>query len=140
MAGALDTTTVRSNLPCVKAYEMNAQLDALGDATRRAIFERLAEGPLAVVDIARILPVSRPAVSQHLKVLKDARLVTDRAEGTRRIYQLDPQGLAAVRDYFDRFWTETLDAFRQAAEAAPTTNAGQPARTRKNPKREGRKK
>ena len=69
-----------------------------------------------MVDIASILPVSRPAVSQHLKVLKDAMLVTDRAEGTRRIYQVDSRGLAAVRRYFDRFWTDALDAFRQAAE------------------------
>ncbi len=122
------------------AYEGSAQLDALGDATRRAIFERLAEGPLAVVDIARILPVSRPAVSQHLKVLKDARLVTDRAEGTRRIYQVDPRGLAAVREYFDRFWTDALDAFRQAAEAELPTNVRRSAPPRKHPKREARKK
>jgi DNA-binding transcriptional ArsR family regulator len=92
------------------------QLDALGDPTRRAIFERLASGPLAVVEIARTLPVSRPAVSQHLKVLKDAGLVTDRAQGTRRLYAIDRAGVAAVRDYFDRFWDTALDAFRRAAE------------------------
>jgi DNA-binding transcriptional ArsR family regulator len=92
------------------------QLDALGDPTRRAIFERLSRGPLAVVEIARKLPVSRPAVSQHLKVLKDAGLVEDRAEGTRRVYAIDRAGLACVREYFDNFWDEALDAFRRAAE------------------------
>jgi DNA-binding transcriptional ArsR family regulator len=71
---------------------------------RRAIFERLADRPSAVGDLARELPVSRPAVSQHLKVLKDAGLVIDRAEGTRRIYQLDPAGVGALRAYLDRFW------------------------------------
>jgi DNA-binding transcriptional ArsR family regulator len=100
----------------VGAYQDGHRLDALGDPTRRAIFERLAAGPLAVVDIARTLPVSRPAVSQHLKVLKEAGLVSDRAEGTRRVYQLDPDGLSALRAYFDRFWTDALDAFRRAAE------------------------
>jgi DNA-binding transcriptional ArsR family regulator len=100
----------------VTAYQDGWRLDALGDPTRRAIFERLASGPLAVVDIARSLPVSRPAVSQHLKVLKAAGLVIDRAEGTRRVYQLDPRGLDALRAYFDRFWTDALDAFRRAAE------------------------
>ena len=97
-------------------YRGGEQLDALGDPTRRAIFERLARGPVAVVDIAKALPVSRPAVSQHLKVLKDAGLVTDRAEGTRRLYQLDPKGIAAIRSYFDRFWDGALDAFKRAAE------------------------
>ena len=92
------------------------RLDALGDPTRRAVFERLARGPLAVVDIARTLPVSRPAVSQHLKVLKEAGLVMDRAEGTRRVYQIDPEGVKALRAYFDRFWTDALEAFRDAAE------------------------
>ena len=75
-------------------------------------------GPLAVVDIAGSLPISRPAVSQHLRVLKDARLVVDHAEGTRRVYQIDQRGLAAVREYFDQFWAEALDAFRRAAEAS----------------------
>ena len=97
-------------------YRASFALDALGDATRRAVFERLAGGPLAVVDLAKTLPVSRPAVSQHLKVLKEAGLVTDRAVGTRRVYEIDQQGLAALRDYFDRFWTDALDAFKRAAE------------------------
>jgi DNA-binding transcriptional ArsR family regulator len=76
----------------------------------------LLQGPRAVGAWARGLPVSRPAVSQHLRVLKAARLVTDKAEGTRRIYQLDPEGFASLRDYFDRFWTEALDAFKREVE------------------------
>ncbi len=105
-------------------YQSSRQLDALGDPTRRAIFERLAKGPLAVVEIARNLPVSRPAVSQHLKVLKDAGLVADRAEGTRRVYAIDRAGLAAVREYFDRFWDKALDAFRRAAEETHRAEQG----------------
>ena len=89
---------------------------ALGDPTRRAVFERLGDGPAAVGAIADGLPVSRPAVSQHLKVLKEAGLVTDRQEGTRRIYRLDPAGIAGVRAYFDRFWTQALDAYKAAVE------------------------
>ena len=89
---------------------------ALGDPTRRAIFERLAERPSAVGELAEAFPVSRPAVSQHLKVLKDAGLVTDRQEGTRRIYQLDPTGIEAVRSYFDTFWQHALAAFKTAVE------------------------
>lgn len=91
-------------------------MDALGDPTRRAIFEQLSAGPRAVGEIAEQLPVSRPAVSQHLRVLKDAGLVAERREGTRRIYRLDPDGLAAVRDYFDRFWDAALAEFKAAAE------------------------
>jgi DNA-binding transcriptional ArsR family regulator len=91
-------------------------LTALGDPTRRAIFERLAEGPCAVGELAGELPVSRPAVSQHLKVLKDAGLVIDRAAGTRRIYQLDPDGVGALRAYLDRFWNQSLAAFKTAVE------------------------
>jgi DNA-binding transcriptional ArsR family regulator len=88
----------------------------LGDSTRRAIFERLASGPLAVGAIADELPVSRPAVSQHLKVLKDAGLVIDEAVGTRRVYRLDPDGLGALRTYFDQLWYQALDAFKRAVE------------------------
>ena len=91
-------------------------IDALGDPTRRAIFERLRSGPLAVVDIADELPVSRPAVSQHLRVLREAGLVTERREGTRRLYRIDPDGLGEVRDYFDDFWNEALAAFKATAE------------------------
>ena len=91
-------------------------LSALGDPTRRAIFERLAGGPRAVGELADELPVSRPAVSQHLKVLKDAGLVVDRPDGTRRLYQLDPTGIEAVRGYFDRLWTNALAAYKLAVE------------------------
>ena len=91
-------------------------LSALGDPTRRVIFERLADRPRAVGELARELPVSRPAVSQHLKVLKDAGLVTDRQAGTRRIYQLDPDGVGALRAYLDGFWNRALAAFKEVAE------------------------
>jgi DNA-binding transcriptional ArsR family regulator len=91
-------------------------MDALGDPTRRAIFERLGAGPRAVGELADELPVSRPAVSQHLKVLKDAGLVVDRKAGTRRLYQLDPQGVGALRAYFDTFWMQALTAFKDAVE------------------------
>jgi DNA-binding transcriptional ArsR family regulator len=91
-------------------------LTALGDPTRRAIFERLAERPRAVGELARELPVSRPAVSQHLKVLKEAGLVLDRPAGNRRIYQLDPEGVDALRAYLDQFWNRSLAAFKTAVE------------------------
>ena len=97
-------------------YRAGGALDALGDPTRRAVFERLSGGPMAVVELAKTLPVSRPAVSQHLKVLKDAGLVRDRAVGTRRLYEVDARGIEALRAYFDRFWTDALDAFKRAAE------------------------
>ena len=87
-------------------------LSVLADPTRREIFERLASGPKPVGEIARGLPVSRPAVSQHLKVLKDAGLVVDRAAGTRRIYGIDPAGLGAIRSWLDRFWTVALADFQ----------------------------
>jgi DNA-binding transcriptional ArsR family regulator len=93
-----------------------APLAALGDPTRRAIFERLGDGPCAVVELAGELPVSRPAVSQHLKVLKDAGLVIDHPAGNRRIYQLDPDGVAQLREYLDLFWQRSLAAFKRAAE------------------------
>ena len=89
---------------------------ALADPTRREVFDRLRDGGLAVGEIARGLPVSRPAVSQHLKVLKDAGLVADRAEGTRRIYHIDPNGLAAMRAWLDQFWDVALQAFAAEIE------------------------
>ena len=89
---------------------------ALADPTRRAVFERLAGGPRAVSELADGLPVSRPAVSQHLKVLKHAGLVFDRPSGTRRLYQLNPAAIQALREYFDRFWTRALDSFKDAVE------------------------
>ena len=97
------------------AYEV--AIGALGDPTRRAIFEQLRGGPRAVGEIAKQLPVSRPAVSQHLRVLKDAGLVTERRDGTRRLYRLDPDGLAELRGYFDRFWEAALADFKAAADA-----------------------
>src|SRR5262245_48500800 len=87
-------------------------LAALGDPTRRQIFERLKTGPRAVGELARGLPVSRPAVSQHLQVLKTAGLVSDHAQGTRRVYQIDPAGLGAVRQWLDQFWDRALAAFQ----------------------------
>jgi DNA-binding transcriptional ArsR family regulator len=89
---------------------------ALGDPTRRAIFQRVAERPRAVGELAGELPVSRPAVSQHLKVLKDAGLVVDRASGTRRIYAVDPDGVASLRAQLDRFWTQALATYKQVVE------------------------
>jgi DNA-binding transcriptional ArsR family regulator len=95
----------------------SAQLDALGDATRRAILTRLVkEGPLPVGELAREFPMSRPAISQHLRVLKRANLVTDRAEGARRLYAVNPEALAALRTYFERFWLEALAAFKRRVE------------------------
>jgi DNA-binding transcriptional ArsR family regulator len=98
----------------VKTYQNG--FDALGDPTRRAIFDRLRRGPSAVGELAGDFPVSRPAVSQHLRVLKDAGLVTDRRDGSRRLYQVDPGGLARMRDYLDSFWSEALSAYERAAE------------------------
>jgi DNA-binding transcriptional ArsR family regulator len=89
---------------------------ALGDPTRRAIFERLADRPRAVGELARELPVSRPAVSQHLKLLKDAGLVVDRRAGNRRIYQLNPDGVGALRADLDRYWIKSLAAYKAAVE------------------------
>jgi DNA-binding transcriptional ArsR family regulator len=90
---------------------------ALADPTRRSVFEQLRAGPRSVGELADGLPVSRPAVSQHLRVLKEAGLVTERRDGTRRLYRVDPNGVAAIRDYFDQFWTEALAAFKAAAES-----------------------
>ena len=92
------------------------KVQVLGDPTRLAIFERLGAGPLAVVDITRGLGVTRPAVSQHLKVLKDAGLVTVQKAGNRRLYRLDAVGVAGLRDYFQQFWSEALASFKQAVE------------------------
>jgi DNA-binding transcriptional ArsR family regulator len=91
-------------------------IEALGDPTRRAIFERLAQGSAAVGELAQVVPVTRSAVSQHLKILKGVGLVSDRAVGTRRVYTVDPEALAALREYFDAFWHQSLAAFARAAE------------------------
>lgn len=99
-------------------------LDALGDPTRRAVLERLVRGPLPVGSLAEGLPVSRPAVSQHLRVLREAGLVSDRQVGTRRIYAVDPAGIAAVREYWDQFWSHALDQYRALAESEAARQAG----------------
>jgi DNA-binding transcriptional ArsR family regulator len=91
-------------------------LEALGDGTRREIMERLRTGPRPVGELAAELPISRPAVSQHLRVLKEAGLVTERKEGTRRIYGVEPKTIADLRAYFDSFWEQALAGFKQAAE------------------------
>src|SRR5258708_2558930 len=96
-------------------YQASA-LATLADPTRRLLMERLRAGPRPVGELARGLPMSRPAVSQHLKILKGARLVTDRAEGTRRVYQIDPQGLGEIRRWLDQFWDASLAAFRDEVE------------------------
>jgi DNA-binding transcriptional ArsR family regulator len=100
--------------------DATAVLAALADPTRRQVFERLKNGPQPVGAIAQGLPVSRPAVSQHLAVLKSAGLVTNRAQGTRRVYQIDPHGLGAIRAWLDQFWDEALTAFKEEAERAET--------------------
>jgi DNA-binding transcriptional ArsR family regulator len=92
------------------------RLAALGDSTRRTIFERLAEGERSVGELAREIPVSRPAVSQHLKVLKTAGLVAERRDGTRRLYHVEPDGVAELKEYFEEFWSQALAAFKAAAE------------------------
>jgi DNA-binding transcriptional ArsR family regulator len=100
----------------VPTYQRPDGWEALGDPTRRAIVACLAERPRAVGELAAELPVSRPAVSQHLKVLKDAGLVTDRAVGTRRVYRLDPAGVGALRDQLETFWIRALDGYQDVAE------------------------
>ncbi|WP_444952021.1 ArsR/SmtB family transcription factor [Micromonospora ureilytica] len=107
---------VSSSLPFVATYQADDGWDALGDPTRRAIIACLAERPRAVGELAEVLPISRPAVSQHLRVLKDAGLVTDRAAGTRRVYRLNPAGVAALRDQLDTYWNRALTGFQDAAE------------------------
>jgi DNA-binding transcriptional ArsR family regulator len=99
-------------------------LGALGDPTRRTIFEHLSDHPSSVGELAERLPVSRPAVSQHLKVLKDAGLVVSQRDGNRQIYRLDPDGIAEMRDYLDRFWGSALLAFKKAAEPKKETSDG----------------
>jgi DNA-binding transcriptional ArsR family regulator len=112
----LDTTIcVRIRLPCVTAYQLDGW-SALGDPTRRAIFEQLVDGPCAVGKLASGMPISRPAVSQHLRVLKDAGLVIDRPVGNRRIYRVNAHGLAALRADLDRFWSSALAAYKDTVE------------------------
>jgi DNA-binding transcriptional ArsR family regulator len=99
-------------------------LAALADPTRRRVFERLKKGPRAVSEVARGLPVSRPAVSQHLKALKEAGLVADRPEGTRRVYFIDPQGLGELRRWLDQFWDDALAAFQAEVERGASVEKG----------------
>jgi DNA-binding transcriptional ArsR family regulator len=106
------------------AYE--STLRALADPTRRAVFERLRDGPASVGAIAAGLPVSRPAVSQHLKALKSAGLVVDRSEGARRVYYIDPDGLGELRRWLDQFWSEALEAFKNEAEKSTTRGRNEP--------------
>jgi DNA-binding transcriptional ArsR family regulator len=100
----------------------DAGLGLLGDPTRRAIFELLARRPCSVGELAQQLPISRPAVSQHLRMLKDGGLVTDQAFGTRRVYRLNPDGVSALRAYLDRIWDDALTAFHEARRRHPTTS------------------
>ncbi|MEU1595994.1 metalloregulator ArsR/SmtB family transcription factor [Streptomyces sp. NPDC005708] len=104
-------------------YQAGDPLGALGDPTRRAIVERLADRPRAVGELADELPVSRPAVSQHLKVLKNAGLVSERADGTRRIYRLNPAGVAALRDQLETFWNRALAGYQDVAEEPEEENS-----------------
>jgi DNA-binding transcriptional ArsR family regulator len=117
----LTTGLVSRNLPFVATYQSTRSpgiaLEALADPTRRTIFELLGAGPRSVGEIAGSVPVSRPAVSQHLKVLKAAHLVSARSAGTRNIYFIDPAGVRAARDYFDQFWTTALSAYAEVANA-----------------------
>ena len=102
----------------------DAQLDALGDPTRRAILSRLLNGPMPVGKLAQDLPVSRPAISQHLRILKEARLVADEAAGNRNLYRINPEGFESLRTYFDRFWTQALTAFAKKVEEKERKHAG----------------
>jgi DNA-binding transcriptional ArsR family regulator len=99
----------------VTTYQ-EVQLDALGDATRRGILARLLSGPLPVGELAKGFPVSRPAISQHLRLLKQADLVIDRVAGTRRVYQINSEGFNSLREYFDQFWSTALDSFKNKVE------------------------
>jgi DNA-binding transcriptional ArsR family regulator len=126
---------VRINLPCVETYQQH-QLDALGDPTRRAILAQLVDGPKAVVELAREFPVSRPAISQHLRVLKQANLVTDRPEGNRRLYQLNPEGFETVREYLEQFWGQALSAFCRKVEEQAVLSAIETAHQHRNKNQE----
>ena len=129
---------VSDSLPFVQTY-VQAGLEALGDPTRLAILQTLARRALGVSQLAETLPVSRPAVSQHLRVLKDARLVSDRKSGTKRIYEVNPEGMALLRAHFDKLWEQSLTAFQLAAEEKQEaghgrTSGGKGRRRSKNAK------
>ena len=131
----LTSSFVSRNLPFVPTYLSDDEWSVLGDRTRRAIVERLAERPSAVGELADALPVTRPAVSQHLKVLKDAGLVTEQAAGTRRIYRLNPTGVAALRDQLDTFWNRALAGYADVAEQPTQQPTQQPAASPADPSR-----
>jgi DNA-binding transcriptional ArsR family regulator len=116
------TLSVSVDLPIVDTDEATDAWAALADGTRRTIFRRLANGPMAVGELARGLPVSRPAVSQHLKVLKCAGLVADRPVGTRRVYHVNPGGVEALRSELDVFWGKALDAYKLIADEGARSN------------------
>jgi DNA-binding transcriptional ArsR family regulator len=123
----------------VAAYP-KVQIEAIGDPTRFAILEALARSPQAVVELAQLFPISRPAVSQHLRVLKDAGLILAEKEGTRNVYQANPAGLAALRAHFDRMWTDSLAAFKESVESVSNSRQerhhGKPRnRSRAKPRR-----
>jgi DNA-binding transcriptional ArsR family regulator len=113
---SLTKADVSRSLPFVAAYRAEVGWEARGDPRRLAIVARLAERPRAVGELAEVLPISRPAVSQHLKVLKDAGLVSDRAEGTRRVYRLNPAGMSALRDQLETFWSRALNGYQDVVE------------------------
>jgi DNA-binding transcriptional ArsR family regulator len=118
LSNRLTAISVSSNLPFVSTYgSSDAVWNVLGDRTRRAIVELLAEQPMAVVEIAERLPVSRPAVSQHLKVLKDTGLVSEDAVGRRHVYRLNPAGVSALRDQLDTFWNRTLAGYEATVDS-----------------------
>jgi DNA-binding transcriptional ArsR family regulator len=109
---------------------LNTGLQALGDPTRLVILQSLAERPLAVVELARGFPISRPAISQHLRILKDAGLISDRHAGTQRIYQIDPAGVIALKAHFDALWSSVLDSFKSATEASVQSSLSSPANSK----------
>jgi DNA-binding transcriptional ArsR family regulator len=117
----------------VTTYQ-ESQLDALGDPTRRAILARLLAGPVAVGELAENFPVSRPAISQHLRILKQANLVVDRPAGNRRLYQLNPVGFETLREYFEQFWGQALSAFKRKVEEQPRERIPDSVKSTKNKK------
>ena len=116
MPGCLRRSSVSRSFPFVATYQASEGWEALGDPSRLAIVQCLADRPRAVGELAEQLPISRPAVSQHLKVLKSAGLVTDQAVGTRRVYRLNPVGMAALRDQLETFWTRALEGYQDVAD------------------------
>jgi len=132
----LTRVSVSHNLPFVETYG-SAGIAALGDPTRRAIFESLARWPKPVGELAAELPVSRPAVSQHLRVLKEAGLVTDRADGTRRIYQIRREGVQAIHGYLDQMWGQAMATFQAEAERAASQAPAGPQDTISHDRQEG---